>query len=126
MSEDAGDTLSYACVNDSKQENFTIRSFRYFQAAEGQPVYIHCEFKVCLADTLNSDCECPTVDECNPNARKRRSLSEPVVYRVTKGPYYSAREKRKETDGNGMYCFDSKSIGPPILSLNGCYLCRRV
>lgn len=102
VSEDADDTLSYACVNDSKQENFTIKSFRYFQVAAEQPVYMHCEFKVCLADTANSDCECPTVGECNPNARKRRSLSEPVVYRVTKGPYYSAREE-KETDGDDRF-----------------------
>lgn len=101
MSQDDNDTLSYACANNSKQESFTIQSFRYFGVNEGQSVYVHCEFKVCLADTPNSDCECPTVHECDPTARKRRSLSESVVYRVTTGPYYSVREK-KETDDNGM------------------------
>ena len=118
MSQDLDDTLSYACVNDSKQESFTIQSFRYFQVDAGQSVYMHCEFKVCLADTPNSDCECPTVDECNPNARKKRSLSESVVYRVTTGPYYSVREE-KETDDNGMYCSDSKCIGAYYSILDG-------
>ena len=124
VSQDAGDTLSYACANDSKQENFTIESFRYFQVDEGQSVFMHCEFKVCLENTPNSDCECPTIDECNPNARKRRSLSESVVYRVTTGPYYSMREEQG-TDDNGMYCSYSQSIGSRLLSLVGSYLFGR-
>lgn len=116
VSQDAGDTLSYACANDSKQENFTIQSFRYFQADAGESVYMHCEFKVCLGNTPNSDCECPSVDECNPNTRKRRSLLDSVVYRVTTGPYYSVRGE-KETDDNDRF-HETRRIDKKPYNLN--------
>lgn len=117
VSQDAGDTLSYACANDSKQESFTIQSFRYFQVDAGLSVYMHCEFKVCLTETPNSDCECPTVDECNPNARKRRSLSEFVVYRVTTGPYYSRREEQETDDNDRFHEVRNEDNGPFHLNL---------
>ena len=99
VSEDAGDTLSYTCANDSKQERFRVNSFRYFGAEANSMVYVHCEFKVCLADTPYSACECPSSAVCDPNARKRRSVDESAVYRVTTGPYYYKEEETDDDDG---------------------------
>lgn len=91
MSEDLDDTLMHTCANDSIYETFKLKTFRYFGFREGSKVYIHCELRVCLANEPNSACECPTVDECDPSSRKRRSLEyivdESQVYRVTSGPF---------------------------------------
>ena len=91
MSQDLDDTLMYNCTNDDIKEDFSLNTYRYFGQAPGSRVYIHCDMRVCLADEPNSACECPTVDECDPNNRKRRSLAdqanENVIYRVTTGPY---------------------------------------
>ena len=91
MSEDLNDTLTYNCTNDSVKETFKLRTFRFFGRPEGSRVYIHCELRVCLADEPNTECECPSVDECDPANRKRRSVEDLVdetqVYRVTSGPF---------------------------------------
>ena len=94
-----GDTVLHTCANNSKQESFSVRSFRYFGAEANTNVWVHCEFKVCLADTPNSECECPTTAECDPNSRKRRSVQGSEVYRITVGPYYFVEEKEVEEDG---------------------------
>ncbi|XP_078352221.1 ZP domain-containing protein-like [Oculina patagonica] len=96
--QDAGDTFFYNCTRDSIEESFSIQSFRYFGVDAGQSVFIHCELKVCLDNTPNSECECPSVEECDPNARKRRSVSKIVVHRVKTGPYYFADEEEKLDD----------------------------
>ena len=100
MSEDLSDTLFYNCTNDDIQEEFSLQTYRYFGQPANSAVYIHCEFRVCLANVPNSMCECPTVDECDPDARRRRSLDDIVdeaeVYRVTSGPF--TFEKAEEED----------------------------
>ena len=65
---------------------------------------MHCDLKVCLADAADSACECPSLADCNPNARKRRAVEvdESVVYRVTIGPYYY---KKVERDDKGKLVF---------------------
>ncbi len=100
--QDAGDTFFYNCTRDSIEESFSIQSFRYFGVDAGQSVFIHCELKVCLDNTPNSECECPSVEECDPNARKRRSVSKIVVHRVKTGPYYFADEEEK-LDDEGIF-----------------------
>ena len=98
MSQDLDDTLMYNCTDDSIYETFKFRTFRYFGFPEGSKVYIHCELRVCLADQP-SLCECPTVDECDPASRKRRSIEDVVdetqVYRVTSGPFTFKSEERE-------------------------------
>ena len=101
MSQDDGDTLVYNCTNDSIQESFSIRSFRYFGVNAGESVFVHCDLRVCLENTPNSECECPAVDECDPSARKRRSVSESVVYRISTGPFYLKNEEEYDDDDKG-------------------------
>lgn len=62
---------------------------------------MYCEFKVCLGNILNFDCECLFVDDCNFNIRKRWLLLDFVVYCVIMGFYYFVRGE-KEIDDNGM------------------------
>lgn len=104
MSEDVDDTLMYNCTNDDIKEHFSLNTYRYFGQPEGSTVFIHCDMRVCLADELNSACECPTVDECDPANRKRRSLAdqvnEDVVYRVSSGPFTFEREEEEEKEVN--------------------------
>ena len=100
MSKDLYDTLFYNCTNDDKVERFSLRTYRYFGEPEGSEVYIHCQLRVCLADEPNSACECPSVDECDPANRKRRSIADQVdedeVYRVSSGPYIFKSEEEEE------------------------------
>lgn len=102
VSQDSGDTLTYTCTNNSKQETFQVDSFRYFGAEANALVYVHCELKVCLSDAVDSACECPSSADCSPNARKRRAVKvdESVVYRVTTGPYHYKEVEREEKDHN--------------------------
>ncbi|KAJ7369437.1 hypothetical protein OS493_039005 [Desmophyllum pertusum] len=101
-SQDLYDTLSYSCSNNTKTETFTIRSFRYFGADAGAFVYIHCDLRVCLADHADSRCECPSVSECDPASRKRRSVGDIVdeeqVYHVVRGPYFYKEEEEEEAE----------------------------
>lgn len=94
----------YNCTDDSIKEHFSLNTYRYFGQPEGSRVYIHCDMRVCLADVPNSACECPSVAECDPANRKRRSLAdqvdENVVYRVSAGPYIFEREEEPEEDVN--------------------------
>lgn len=102
MSEDISESLSYTCKNDSVDETFSIKTFRYYGAEEGDPVYFHCDLRVCLADVDNSKCQCPTVAQCDPNARKRRSLADKVdetkVYRTSAGPFIFKNDKEEEEE----------------------------
>lgn len=88
MSQDQDDTLSYACTNNNKVETFSLRTYRYFGAVVNAAVYIHCDLRVCLLDLASSKCECPSVAECDPNARKRRSVDDHYEFQVTAGPFY--------------------------------------
>ena len=102
------ESLSYTCINDSVAETFSIRTFRYYGAEEGEPVYFHCDLRVCLADVDNSVCQCPTVGECDPIARKRRSLADEVdetkVYHASTGPLiFKNNEEEEEEEEEGMY-----------------------
>ncbi|XP_078350308.1 uncharacterized protein LOC144635104 [Oculina patagonica] len=104
VSDDLDDTLNYTCTNDSTREYFSLNTFRYFGQQAGSRVYIHCDMRVCLADVANTACQCPSVDECAPDTRKRRSLAdqvdENVVYRVSSGPYIFERVEEPEEDVN--------------------------
>lgn len=102
VSQDSGDTLTYTCTNNSKQETFQVKSFRYFGAEANTLVYVHCELRVCLADAADSACECPSSADCDPNARKRRAVTvdESVVYRVTTGPYHYKEVEREDKNRN--------------------------
>lgn len=111
MSQDDSDTLSYTCAADSVDETFSIRTFRFFGSAAGAKVYFHCELKVCLADTVRSACECPTLPCGSPTRRKRRRsvadmVDESEVYYVTAGPFIfqsqeeETKEKEKEKEVN--------------------------
>ena len=99
VSEDLSDTLSYTCADDSTDETFSISSFRYVDASDGDSVYFHCDLKVCLADAMSSACDCPTI--CGgPMKRKRRSYADIVdeseVYHVTAGPFIFKKDKQQD------------------------------
>ena len=105
-SNDLDDSLMYNCTNDDIMEKFSLKTFRYFGADEGATVYIHCDLKVCLANEVNSACECPA----DPNAcngwmpgRKRRSLADSVdesqIYHVVSGPYTFEEEEVNKEEG---------------------------
>ncbi|XP_078352165.1 uncharacterized protein LOC144636829 [Oculina patagonica] len=114
VSEDMYDTLSYACKSDSVEETFSIRTYRYFGAAEGDEVYFHCDLRVCLANVANTTCECPTVAECDPNARRRRSVADIVdeskVYHVSKGPFIFKNEDEEEEEEEEEDADETQSI----------------
>ena len=101
------DFLSYTCKDNSVQEVFNIRTFRYTGAEEGKPVYFHCDLKVCLANVNTSECQCPTNSTCVPKARTRRSLADEVdetkVYHTSTGPFiFKNDEEVEEEEGEGM------------------------
>ena len=105
MSEDISESLSYICKDDTVEETFSIRTFRYYGAKEDAPVYFHCDLRVCLADADNSTCQCPTVAQCPPNARKRRSLADEVdetkVYHTSAGPFIFNNDEEEEEEEDG-------------------------
>ena len=94
------ESLSYTCADDSVAETFSIRTFRFYGAEKGEPVYFHCDLRVCLANAVNSTCQCPTVAQCDPSARKRRSLVDGVdetkVYHASTGPFIFKNEEEEE------------------------------
>ena len=105
VSDDFGDTLMYNCTDDSIKETFKLRTYRYFGFPETSKVYIHCELRVCLANLPNTACECPSVAQCDPANRKRRSLEDVVdeaqVYRVTSGPFiFESQEEEQQPEVN--------------------------
>lgn len=107
VSDDKSESLAYTCANDSAVETFSIRTFRYYGAEEGDAVYFHCDLRVCLADVDNSACQCPSVGTCNPNARKRRSVADEVdknkVYHASAGPFiFKNDEEEEEQEEGGM------------------------
>ncbi|KAL9952511.1 hypothetical protein ACROYT_G039779 [Oculina patagonica] len=101
VSEDDTDTLQYNCTDGSVQETFSIRSFRYFGAADGDAIYFHCDLRVCLADlSPSSACECPAEVECYTDLsakRKRRSVNDFVEeVHVRSGPYKFVDDTEKD------------------------------
>ena len=88
-------------------EKFSLKTFRYFGANEGDTVYIHCELRVCLANESNSACECPadpySCKGFTPPGRKRRSLADSVdesqIYNVVSGPYTFEEEEVNKEEG---------------------------
>lgn len=104
MSEDLDDTLMHNCTDDSIKETFKLRTYRYFGLEEGSKVYIHCELRVCLANEPDTLCECPSVAECDPAGRKRRSIEDVVdesqVYRVTSGPFIFESDDEEQEQVN--------------------------
>ena len=112
VSQDLDDTLSYNCTVDSKYETFSLKTYRYFGAEAGDEVYIHCDFRICLADVDNTKCECPddaaacvgdpSVD-VTPVGRRRRSISDSVdesqLYRVVYGPFTFQQEELNKDEG---------------------------
>ena len=115
VSEDLSDTLSYNCTESSKYEMFSLKSYRYFGAEAGASVYIHCDFRVCLADVANTKCQCPdNAATCvgDPSTdispvlwpgRRRRSVSDSVdesqIYRVVYGPLTFKQEELNKDEG---------------------------
>nr|XP_058962133.1 ZP domain-containing protein-like [Pocillopora verrucosa] len=106
VSQDLDDTLSYTCADNSVNEAFSLRTYRYFGADEGAEVYIHCDFRVCLADVPDTKCECPDdpntcvgdpVTDIAPVRRRRRSISDSVdesqLYHVVYGPFTFKQEE---------------------------------
>ena len=104
--------MEYNCTVDSKYETFSLKTFRYFGAEVDDEVYIHCDFRVCLADENNTNCECPdNVATCTgdravdvtPVGRRRRSISdsadESQLYRVVYGPFTFKQEELNKDEG---------------------------
>lgn len=105
VSQDLNDTLSYRCTNDDIKETFSIRTFRFFGADEGDAVYFHCEFRVCLQSAQPTLCDCPSSVECDTNTRKRRSVNDVIVdesqlYYVTSGPFIFKNDQDKDEEAN--------------------------
>ena len=105
VSQDLNDTLSYRCTDDDIKETFSIRTFRFFGADEGDAVYFHCEFRVCLQSALPTLCDCPSSVECDTNTRKRRSVNDVIVdesqlYYVTSGPFIFKNYQDKDEEAN--------------------------
>ena len=97
-SKDLEDTLSYSCASDSTKEKFSIQAFRYYGAEAGDPVYFHCVLRVCLADKTPSACECPSSSQCPSSRKKRSTVDETKVYRVSTGPFiFGNEEEEKES-----------------------------
>ena len=93
------DTLKYKCTNDSVEETFSIKSFRYIGASAGIKVYFHCDLRVCLADA--AACECPS--SCSSSRRKRRAVvDEFKLHHVATGPYIFTNDE-EEHDEEGPY-----------------------
>ena len=95
--------MSYTCKDDSTDESFSIKSFRYVGASDGDSVYFHCDLKVCLESTVSSTCDCPTL--CGPPGKRKRRAFEDIVdesevYHVTAGPFIftNIEEDEKEQE----------------------------
>ena len=90
---------------------FSLKTYRYFGAEAGALVYIHCDFRVCLADATGTACECPdNATSCvgDPSddissARRRRSIYDSVdesqLYRVVYGPITLKQEELNKDEG---------------------------
>lgn len=107
VSEDRDDTLAYNCTDNSITETFSLKTYRYFGAAADAPVFIHCYFRVCLADGVDTACECPkNAATCVGNRtadlarRRRRSTSDLVdesrLYHAVSGPFTFEQELNKD------------------------------
>lgn len=107
VSEDRDDTLAYNCTDNSITETFSLKTYRYFGAAADAPVFIHCYFRVCLADEVDTACECPkNATTCVGNRtadlarRRRRSTSDLVdesrLYHAVSGPFTFKQELNKD------------------------------
>lgn len=95
-SKDLEDTLSYSCANDSIKERFSIQAFRYYGAEAGDKVYFHCVLRVCLADKTPSACECPSESRCSSSRKKRSTVDETKVYRVSTGPFILENDEEEK------------------------------
>lgn len=95
-SEDLEDTLSYSCANDSIKEKFSIQAFRYYGAEAGDAVYFHCDLRVCLANKPTSACECPSSSQCPSSRKKRSTVDETKVYRVSTGPFILENDEEEK------------------------------
>jgi len=124
VSQDLNDTLMHNCTDDSIKETFKLRTYRYFGFGDGSKVYIHCELRVCLANEPNTLCECPSVAECDPANRKRRSIEDVVdesqVYRVTSGPFIfesddEEQEQVNEEEGDADEQEESQSFSTNLV-----------
>ncbi|PFX16429.1 ZP domain-containing protein-like [Stylophora pistillata] len=109
VSEDLSDTLLYNCTDDSITETFSLKTYRYFGAAEGATVYIHCDLRVCLADGANTACECPDdaascvgVPSTDVSRRRRRSVYDSVdesrLHHVVSGPFTFKQKQPNEDE----------------------------
>ena len=90
---------------------FSLKTYRYFGAEAGALVYIHCDFRVCLADATSTACKCPDnatscVGEPSTDvspARRRRSIYDSVdesqLYRVVYGPITLKQEELNKDEG---------------------------
>ena len=60
--------------------------------------------RVCLAN--DSACQCPSVGECDPKARKRRSVADVVdetkVYHASTDPFIFKNDEKEEEKEEGM------------------------
>ena len=98
----------YTCAANSTREQFTLKSYRYFGAAEGDAVYIHCDLRVCLADSNHSisRCECPDSAVCGKDALRRRSIADSIdesqVYHVVSGPFVFEEEEKELVKEEGI------------------------
>ncbi|XP_020606317.1 uncharacterized protein LOC110045068 [Orbicella faveolata] len=126
VSEDLGDTLSYRCTDDDIKETFSIQTFRYFGANEGDAVFFHCEFRVCLRSAATTACDCPSPAECATNARKRRSVNDVIVdesqlYYVTSGPFVfqndHEEEEVNEEEGESDEQEESQSFSTSLVTI---------
>ena len=103
VSQDLDDTLSYNCTVDSKYETFSLKTYRYFGADPNEDVYIHCDFRVCLADVTGSACECPSDPSTCTGSRRRRSIYDSVdesqLYHVVYGPFTFKQEELNKDEG---------------------------
>ena len=104
--------MSYTCAEDNVNETFSLKTYRYFGAADGAKVYIHCDFRVCLANVSNTKCECPDdpnacvgnrATDIAPVGRRRRSISDSVdesqLYHVVYGPFTFKQEELNKDEG---------------------------
>lgn len=110
VSADRDDTLTYNCTDNSITETFSLKTYRYFGAAADAPVFIHCYFRVCLADEVDTACECPkNATTCVGNRtadlarRRRRSTSDLVdesrLYHAVSGPFTFKQEELNKDEG---------------------------
>ena len=113
MSAKTSTTHCHTLVQTTRgNEAFSLRTYRYFGADEGAEVYIHCDFRVCLADVPDTRCECPDdpntcvgdpVTDIAPVRRRRRSISDSVdesqLYHVVYGPFTFKQEELNKDEG---------------------------